>query len=189
LKSFKSVVWACRVDILLAIPWNETRGGREVVARINEMDWVNSAAVMANLWDNSQAAQEAALNLCSEIASANASSSACDSGIASATMQDTMMAAGMMRTDAVINITTTDVGNTAESMQSDNCGLKSDGTNVTDSTIDESQRQGVASTWSSKPCAVASVEQLKQAMQQAQGSSSAFVLAEAMLRRAIATMQ
>lgn len=52
------------MDVLLAFPWNETSGKRDVVARINEMDWVNSAAVMVNLWDSSPTADGAAEQAC-----------------------------------------------------------------------------------------------------------------------------
>mmetsp|Transcript_3835 Transcript_3835/g.11075 ORF Transcript_3835/g.11075 Transcript_3835/m.11075 type:complete len:845 (+) Transcript_3835:571-3105(+) len=39
-----------RMDVLLALVWNNTSNRLEPIARINEMDWLNSGANMINVW-------------------------------------------------------------------------------------------------------------------------------------------
>lgn len=53
-----------RVDVGIFMPWNETSSRHEIVPRINELGWVNDAAMMVACWDVSHASL-AAGTLCS----------------------------------------------------------------------------------------------------------------------------
>lgn len=203
------------MDILLGMPWNETSGRRDVVARINEMDWVNSAAVMIDLWDSSLTSSEAAATACQAQSASNLASllnEACSASKAVHTEHDKHAAASTSQREVLdarscagitVNVTNDSSITASACKQSNDCAAAALRTEISAasfcsstytladghrSPFESSTRSDEAALMTEEPtCADASPEQLTAAMQVVQGGSRAFVLARAMLKRAADT--
>lgn len=153
-----------RVDVLLALPWNTSSNRRQVVTRINEMDWINSAALMISVWENTPAAREAAENICGTVAPTEPEAPPGDD-----VLPEKAQKARSRRLDPHSEEKTLD--RVAPSYQ-----------NGPLSAMAASLYNGTASGL--EDCSALSAEQLRAAMQLVQGRSPGFRLARAMLQRA-----
>lgn len=187
-----------RVDVLLAMPWNESSGRREVVPRINEMDWLNSAALIMGLWDKSPEANRLVVKPSPSCANSNSTSTDQSAHETLAMLIDTASrvvsgnaseAATHAEDSSVAGSSLKDTAGSTEN-SSQTCHIDADTQNSAYASSSYPHDDSLAKPASSpEPCGRslerdATADELRVAMQKAQGASPAFVLARAMLHRA-----